>query len=103
MTDDLKARLLNEDHAFHEAACHEAWAKIEALTAERDARIDPAHVQALLDTAEPAMAEAIAALQVDNARYRKLLDAIVDEYYGQMHGPALASIEAACAELAGEK
>jgi hypothetical protein len=33
MTDDLKFRLLNEDHPFHEAACHEAWSKIEALTA----------------------------------------------------------------------
>lgn len=36
MSDDLKDRLLNEDHNYHEAACHEAWAKIEALTAERD-------------------------------------------------------------------
>jgi hypothetical protein len=34
MTDDLKSRLLNEDHNYHEAACHEAWAKIEALTAD---------------------------------------------------------------------
>ncbi len=32
--DDLKSRLLNEDHNYHEAACHEAWSKIEALTAD---------------------------------------------------------------------
>ena len=36
MTNDLRSRLLNEDHSYHEAACHEAWTKIEALTAERD-------------------------------------------------------------------
>jgi len=41
---------------------------VEALTAERDARIDPAHVQALINAAEPVMAEALAALEADNAR-----------------------------------
>ena len=55
-----------------------AVARIEELEAERDARIDPAHVQALLDTAEPAMAEAIAALQADNARYRAALQRIAN-------------------------
>lgn len=47
--------------------------------------------------------EVVRALTADNARYRKLLDAIVDEYNGQIHGPALASVEAARAELEGKE
>lgn len=34
MSNALKDRLLNEDHNYHEVACHEAWAKIETLTVE---------------------------------------------------------------------
>lgn len=50
--------------------------RIEALIAERDARIDPVEVQALVNAAEPAMAEALAATEAERDRLREsLMDA----------------------------
>ncbi len=80
MTDDLKSRLLNEDHNYHEAACHEAWAKIEALTAERDEALNQ------LDSARHSvevLEKRVAKFMADNARLREalaMIDAIDPEY-----------------------
>ena len=46
---------------------------LKAAEAKRDARIDPARVQDLIAAAEPVLAEAYAAAEVDNARLRKIL------------------------------
>jgi hypothetical protein len=45
-----------------------AIARIEELEEERDVSVDPSVVQDLINAAEPAMAEALAALEADNAR-----------------------------------
>ena len=44
------------------------------LIAERDARIDPAHVQDLINAAEPMFAEAYAAVATERAALNKMLD-----------------------------
>ena len=72
---------------------------VQSLTAERDARIDPAHVQAMIDAAEPALAEALAAVEADRDRLLKMLEAVIDEYNGHMYGPTMHAVEAARSEL----
>ena len=92
MTDDLVSRwerLLASDtttrtFSVRTVAMREALDYIKALTAERDARIDPSVVQYLINAAEAngrdycALMERYDALQADNARLRdKLADAAV--------------------------
>jgi hypothetical protein len=73
--------------------------RIEALTAERDRAIDDARDNAeYVDLVSQFRAERDAAV-ADNARLRGALDAIVDEYDGQMHGPILHTINEARAAL----
>jgi hypothetical protein len=78
-SDDLKFRLLNEDHSYHEAACHEAWAKIEQLTAERDhawemvAKADTQVGQALADRLQD-KAQIEAAVKAEQKRVKPFLD-----------------------------
>ena len=84
------------------SSAREAANRIEALTAERDARIDPAEVQALVNAAEPMLATALAAAEAERDRLRAVLEAIVDEYNGQVHGPIIYSIADAHAALKGE-
>ena len=67
MADELVERLLDWPYQG-ETMAHEAAARIEQLTAERD-------------------------------RLRKYLEAVIDEYIGQMYGPAMYAIEAARDEL----
>ena len=67
MTDELVKRLLD----IASPLADEAAGVIHRLTAERDARIDPVHVQQMLEAAQPAMAEVIAALEADLDRLRE--------------------------------
>ena len=55
----------------------------------------------LADLCQP-LADAIDALTAERDRLLKLLNAIVDEYNGQVHGPILYSINDALAALKGE-
>ena len=58
------------------SAARSAADRIEQLTAERDARIDPAEVQALINAAEPMLATALASAEAERDRLRaKLADA----------------------------
>ena len=71
MTDDLLERMRSENQCW---SVSEAADRIAQLTAERDARIDPAHVQTLINAAEPALAEALAAAEAECARLRSAKD-----------------------------
>jgi hypothetical protein len=59
-------------------------------------------MQAHIDHAD-AYHKAMLAAEADNARLLKIIDAIVDEYDGQMHGPILHTINDARAALTGEE
>lgn len=56
---------------FPDCGC--VYCGFHRLEKERDARIDPAHVQDLIAAAEPVLAEAYAASEADNTRLRKIL------------------------------
>ena len=96
MTDEELVKRLRHRGTYNEVFDNAVWDST-------DARIDPAHVQDLINAAEPILAEAYAASEAENAKLRKLLDAIVDEYDSNMHGPILYSIDDARIVLLGEK
>ena len=93
MTDDLVKRLLD----IGSPLADEAAGVIHRLTAERDARIDPAHVQDLINAAEPMFAEAYAAVVTERDVLNKMLDfedrpgprrdALLDALYRLLHNP----------------
>lgn len=72
---DADARALVEDRL------EQLVAQVDALTAERDARIDPTQVQALVNAAAPMLAEALAAAEAERDRLRAILSemGLIDE------------------------
>jgi len=76
MTDeDLNLRLLNEDHAVHEAACHEAWDKIEGLSKLADAQ------RWRVDVCRRGEADAIARAGQAEAERDGLLRVVTDNHF----------------------
>jgi hypothetical protein len=72
---------------------------VAELEAGRDRAIDDARDNAeYVDLVSQYRAERDAA-KADNTRLLKIIDAIVDEYDGQMHGPILHTINDARAAL----
>lgn len=122
MTDNLVERIDARAHQGIAATpfnlLMDAKERIEALTAERDARIDPTQVQAMINAAEPMLAEALAAAEAECGRYRVALEKIAKctqvspsgedrpSYEAQIAldalGPPPHAIEAARAALKGE-